>query len=59
MTLEKAIEVLENLLTNLPQVPPQDRREAILLGILALEEIGRVREGTAWKDNELLPGETE
>ncbi len=36
MTLDKAIEILEDLLGEGPQFPPDDRRDAIKLGIAAL-----------------------
>jgi len=39
ITLDKAIEVLEDLMTTSPQWPPDDRREGVQLGIEALRRI--------------------
>ena len=36
MTIDKAIEILTDLLTEGPQFPPTDRRDAVKLGIEAL-----------------------
>lgn len=43
MTLDKAIEILTDLLGEGPQFPPDDRRDAVKLGIEALNCIRILR----------------
>ena len=43
MELTKAIEILQDLLGEGPQYPPDDRREAVKLGIGALKRINIMR----------------
>lgn len=59
MTLRKAIEILQDLLTEGPYSEPNDRREAVKLGIEALREVKASREEDYIGDTRLLPGETE
>ena len=59
MKLEEACEVLEDLLTNLHQWPPEDRIDAIRLGVLALERILYQRNYRIVNFWGKLPGETE
>jgi hypothetical protein len=59
MKPEKAIEILNDLLGEGPQFPPDDRRDAVKLGIEAMKQLLENRRDfpeTAWL---LLPGETE
>lgn len=58
ITLDKAIEILTDLQGEGPQYPPDDRREAVKLGIEALK---RVRDNPIVANHffrVLLPGET-
>lgn len=59
MTLNKAIEILQDLMTDLPQFSPDDRREAVMLGIEALKQIKESRFDPSTWEPRLLPGETE
>ena len=59
MTLDKAIEILEDLLGEGPQYPPDDRRDAVNLGIEALRLIKNDRVSPFYAFTKLLPGETE
>ncbi len=59
MKANKAIEILKDLLGDGPQWSPDDRREAVQLGIEALEYIERSRAFGDYPVNRLLPGETE
>jgi hypothetical protein len=59
MKPKKAIEILNDLLGEGPQFPPDDRRDAVKLGIESLKQLLENRRDfpeTAWL---LLPGETE
>lgn len=58
MKLERAIEILTDLLRAQPTWPPDDRRDAVKLGREALEGILFARKGIYTQINELLPGET-
>ena len=58
MKVSKAIEVLKDLDTTLPQSDPEERREAVKLGIEALKYFQRGREGEVIIIRALLPGET-
>jgi len=58
-TLKKSIEILNDLLGEGPQYPPDDRREAVKLGIEAMKEVRRSRNGNPAYAGELLPGEDE
>ena len=58
MTIEKAIEILQDLLREGPQFPPDDRREAVQLGIEALKTVKDMR-NHPFPDGVIeLPGET-
>ena len=59
MNASTAIEVLQDLMTTLPQVDPEKRREAVVLGILALKRVLIYRTDTALIMGDKLPGETE
>ena len=57
MLIDKAIEILEDLLTSDPQWPPDDRIDAVKLGIEALRAIPKAREGNYAAFKRPLPGE--
>ena len=57
MTIDKAIEVLSDLLGEGPQFPPDDRRDAAKLGIEALKQVLKDREKSEDSPEHLLPGE--
>jgi len=59
MTIDKAIEVLQDILTYFEPDDPPKYHIAIVLGIEALKEIKKTREGDPALDDELLPTETE
>jgi len=59
MEIEKAIEILNDLLGEGPQYPPNDRREAVELGIEALTRIITSRHSKHHNYKRRLPGETE
>lgn len=59
MTLQKAIAILEDLGTTLPQSSPEDRRKAVRLGIEALRQVKESRFDPSTWEPKLLPGETE
>lgn len=59
MKIEKAIEVLETLLTPDPQFSPELRKDAVRLGIEALKAMKNARSLVSRKAYRLLPGETE
>ena len=44
MSDQKAIDILEDLLTTEPQHNPEDRRQAVLIGIRAIQAFGRVKD---------------
>lgn len=46
MKLDKAVEILNDLLTTSPQYDPDDRRDAVQLGIDALERLRHFRNRT-------------
>lgn len=46
MKLDKAVEILNDLLTTSPQYDPDDRRDAVQLGIEALERLRHFRNRT-------------
>ncbi len=58
MTIDKAIEILEDILTCVKLGDPPEEHESIRLGIEALKRIeaGRVAGHILWED--WLPGET-
>lgn len=58
MKIEKAIEIMEDLITDLPQLSPDDRREAIILSTEATKAYKAGREGWLKFFSPLLPGET-
>lgn len=59
MTTDKAIEILEDLDTTLPQYDPELRREAVKLGIEALKRLHDGRTKGYDYFSHPLPGETE
>ncbi|MBA7642050.1 hypothetical protein ES703_49736 [subsurface metagenome] len=59
MKPKKAIEILNDLLGEGPQFSPDDRRDAVKLGIEALVAIESYRSDTPHLPHKLLPGETE
>jgi hypothetical protein len=59
MNVSTAIEVLQDLMTTQPQVDPEKRREAVVLGILALKRVLVMRTVSARYMSDKLPGETE
>lgn len=59
MNPDKAIEVLQDLKTTLPQSSPEERREAVILGIEALDFNLELRKLPGRKDSFRLPSETE
>ena len=59
MNIPKAIEILQDLDTTLPQSSPEDRREAVRLGIEAMKRLKIHREHSIPGPMFLLPGETE
>jgi len=60
MTLDTAIEVLADMLGQGPYHEPDERREAVRLGIEALRRLQRHRDYLCQRPNDtLLPGETE
>ena len=58
MLLSKAIEILYDLLGESPQFPPDDRRDAVKLGIEALRREKSCRVGASITQFDLLPSET-
>ena len=58
MKLEKAIEILHDLLGEGPQFSPDDRRDAVKLGIEALKRLQDIRKSPWTTGVEILPGET-
>ena len=59
MNIDTAIEILEDLMTSLPQFPPEMRREAVMLGIEALQAIRKWRAESGEYHQLPLPSETE
>lgn len=59
MKLPKAIEIGKDLLTELPQFSPDERRDAVKLLIEAGERIKVARRWKASPWDSLLPSETE
>ncbi len=59
MKIDKAIEILKDLLGEGPQFSPDDRREAVQLGVEALSYVERSRAFGDYPVCRLLPGETE
>ncbi len=58
MNLDKALEILTDLRGRGPQFPPDDRRDAVKLGIEALKRVRDMRISPCTTADELLPGET-
>ena len=58
MTIREAIETLADLNSTLPQCSPEERRQAVNLGIQALKNIMRHRSGFPSYVVVPLPGET-
>lgn len=58
MKLEKAKEILTDLVRDQPTFSPDDRREAVKLGIEAMKQIRNHREYGYFAPIPLLPGET-
>lgn len=59
MNIPIAIKILQDLMTRLPQVPPEKRREAVMLSIESLKREQHRRKYDIHLPFELLPGETE
>lgn len=59
MKIEKAIEILTDLLGESPQYPPDDRRAAVKLAIEALRRIQGLRQYGLVAAGSKLWGETE
>jgi len=59
MKLDKAIEILNDLLGEGPQFPPDDRREAVKIGIEALKRHYQIQHEVVPFPEKPLPGETE
>ena len=59
MNIPKAIEILDDLLGEGPQYPPDDRRAAVKLGIEALRRLQQLRCSRLTWFRGPLPGETE
>jgi len=57
--IKKAIEILEARIKSKPLLGNHEIYGAVRLGIEALKEVKRAREGNPALDGELLPGETE
>jgi len=58
MNIPKAIEILHDLLGEGPQYSPDDRRDAVKLGIEALKAWQESRRAGGIMQGYLLPGET-
>lgn len=58
MTLQKTLETLRDLLTTLPQTTPEERREAVNIGIKAIERFRNLRAANHYVGMPLLKGET-
>jgi len=58
MNTAKAIEILTDLVRDQPTFPPDDRRDAVKLGIENLKRTQARRESLGWKYEPLVPGET-
>lgn len=58
MNIPKAIEILTDLLGEGPQFSPDDRRDAVKLGVEALNTIKEYRKVPFYHTLKLLPGET-
>lgn len=58
MKIDKAAEILTDLLSDRPQFPPDDRRTAVKLGIEALKAVSEARGCLVVILPKLLPGET-
>ena len=58
MKLSEAIEILTDLLGEGPQFPPNDRRDAVKLGIAALKFRQLLEQEDPLFTREPLPGET-
>lgn len=59
MTIDKAIEAMEDERANIPVIPHSKLRNAHLLGIEALKQEQRVRRLHGNPKDWLLPGETD
>lgn len=59
MELDKAIEILQDLLGVGPQYPPDDRRKAVMLGMQAIKRVMAGRPKPPSLAFLPLPGETE
>ncbi len=59
MKIDKALEILTDFLGEGPQFSPDDRREAVQLGIEALKRIQDMRTSPCTTSDEILPGETD
>lgn len=59
MKIPKAIEIMQDLLGEGPHFPPDDRRDAVKLGIEALKRVKRDKLKYYYPADFNLPGETE
>ena len=58
MTIDKAIEILNNHQVDLSLTPATDLRDAVKLSIEALKRIKTYRHSIGWRPSILLPGES-
>ncbi len=58
MFIDKAIEILEDLVRDQPTFSPDDRRDAVKLGIEALKRLKDIRHFGEFGAVHPLPGET-
>ncbi len=58
MTIDKAVEILDNYQADMCLTPATDLRDAVKLGIEALKRINEIRESPLGYTEFRLPGET-
>ena len=59
MTIDEAIKVLKDILTNVEPGDPPEEHDAIRLGIEALKRVSAMRKGYRDRETDLLQGEAE
>ncbi len=59
MTIDEAIKVLKDILTNVEPGDPPEEHDAIRLGIEALKQVSAMRKGYRDRETDLLQGEAE
>lgn len=59
MKIDKAIEILQDILRHVQPIDPPDEHDAITLGIEALKHLQKSRQYNLAFNSETLPGETE